>query len=222
MYYMLLDFFITLFLYNFLPFLCFYKRQEKYTLNEKRKIILINTISVAILFIGIRYLLQVENPVMTFGVAMLYYIINNVIWTKNNAIEIKNNKNNKKQITLNLKHILFFIILLLSLIGNIYFGTFYYKNINNQNNVNNKHLLQNCYDKTNERFENISKIFRTNCNESELLGEKRILCSYPNPEDDSKVNLLKSDDMAQCRKWFNKNYGFWYSYGYKFDSTYTN
>ena len=169
MYYMLLDFFITLFLYNFLPFLCFYKRQEKYTLNEKRKIILINTISVAILFIGIRYLLQVESPVMTFGAAMLYYIINNVIWTKNNAIEIKNKKDNKKQITLNLKHI-----------------------------------LQNCYDKTNERYENISKIFRTNCNESELLGEKRILCSYPNPEDDSKVNLLKSDDMAQCRKWFNK------------------
>lgn len=77
-----LDIIITAVAYLFLPFILFHIRKKEYTEKRKKKLILFNSIIIALVFIIIRIIFDFENPVISFAPALLYYYINKAIWIK--------------------------------------------------------------------------------------------------------------------------------------------
>lgn len=93
----LLDLFITIIAYSIVPFILFYKAKKEYNKKEKKKILIFNSITVAIIFIIIRIIFNDVQPVKTFAPALLYYYINKLIWFKHSGKNIKYNKCKKRK-----------------------------------------------------------------------------------------------------------------------------
>lgn len=104
-----LDIIITAVAYLLTPFILFYRNKKEYNEQKKNKIILFNSIVVALIFIIIRIMLNFEQPVISFAPALLYYYINKAIWLKKKEkIEkeekkVLHSKVNKKKKKINLE-----------------------------------------------------------------------------------------------------------------------
>ncbi|MDY5058845.1 MAG: hypothetical protein SPF04_05215 [Bacilli bacterium] len=88
-----LDIIITAVAYLFLPFILFHIRKKEYTEKRKKKLILFNSIIIALVFIIIRIIFDFENPVISFAPALLFYYINKAIWIKKKEKIEKEEKN---------------------------------------------------------------------------------------------------------------------------------
>lgn len=90
----ILDLIITAISYLIIPFILFKRKKEGYNEKEKRKILIFNSVIIALIFIIIRILLNFEQPIISFAPALLYYYINKKIWIKTNY---KNEKRKKEK-----------------------------------------------------------------------------------------------------------------------------
>ena len=101
--YLLLDFIITIIAYLFLPFIIFYKKNDRYDIKERKKIIVFNSIVISGCFILYRVINDYENAMISFAPAIFYYYVNRWIWCKKTDIipnsKIKNNNRNTFFIT---------------------------------------------------------------------------------------------------------------------------
>lgn len=91
----ILDLIITAISYLIIPFILFKRKKEGYNEKEKRKILIFNSVIVALIFIIIRILLNFEQPIVSFAPALLYYYINKKIWIKTNYKSEKIKKEKK-------------------------------------------------------------------------------------------------------------------------------
>lgn len=97
----MLDFIITITSYLIVPFILFYKPNKNYNKTEKKKILVLNSIIIAIIFIIIRIIQHDPQPVKTFAPSLFYYYINKLIWLNNRTTyNIKKSKMKKEKIYL--------------------------------------------------------------------------------------------------------------------------
>ncbi len=85
--YMCIDLIITIFAYMIAPFIIFFRRKDSFGKRQTRKILIWNSIIVAIIFIAIRATISDENPVRTFLPPLFYYWINSLLWNNNKEDE---------------------------------------------------------------------------------------------------------------------------------------
>lgn len=95
--YFILDLIITMLAYMAVPFCMFFKRKQNYTLKYKKKVLIINSIVTSIIFIILREIISPDtNSVVSFAPALLYYYINNIIWTSKNLEETEKKEKVRK------------------------------------------------------------------------------------------------------------------------------
>lgn len=124
--YLLLDFIITIIAYLFLPFIIFYKKNDRYDIKERKKIIIFNSIVISGCFILYRVINDYKNAMISFAPAIFYYYVNKFIWckTKKDKKErsengIKTDKKNKKSKSEDKIKTIFIFVIILFLITSI-------------------------------------------------------------------------------------------------------
>lgn len=93
-----LDVIITAIAYLITPFILFRISKREYNEQKKRKILLINSVIIALIFIIIRIIRNFEYPITSFAPALLYYYINKALWIKENTKkDLHSNVDKKKK-----------------------------------------------------------------------------------------------------------------------------
>lgn len=121
----LINIIITAIAYLLIPFILFFNSKKEYDNKWKRKILIFNSIFIAIIFIIIRTILNDKRPIRTFAPALLYYYINETIWLRkekkeklqyNKKSTKKHDKKNLIIINITIISIVIILILVFSLI----------------------------------------------------------------------------------------------------------
>lgn len=96
----IMDFLVSLIAYLILPFIIFYKRENKFSKRIKTIILIFNSICISFLFIFLRMSMGYEKNVTSFMPAIFYFFVNSLIWMKKAKIcektycKIENDINN--------------------------------------------------------------------------------------------------------------------------------
>lgn len=97
----ILNLLFTAFVYMIFPFVKFYKKKRKYENKEIKKILIWNSVIIAMIFVFLSVIIYPDSYEINFAPAVFYYFLNSIIWETKEKI-VKKEKNNKNIATKNL------------------------------------------------------------------------------------------------------------------------